>query len=279
MTNRKQWKIGASSPIVTQIYGLTDYAFRQYSESDIVYTEISTTRQELNKFGFIEDPEKMLELTNKYGIKIWSLHIPFAQDFHPAILDEALDKEFMNETCNYILSGIKIGIETFVIHPSSEPNEKKDRENLIEKSIKNLSILAKLCHDNGAVLAVENLPRTCLCNNADEMLRIVKSVPHLQICFDTNHLLSQNNIDYLDKLILGGMRGKIRTVHISDYDFVDERHWLPKEGKNNWEGILYRLEALDYNGVFMYEVSRGFDRDFYYTIEQIHQNAIDILGK
>ena len=47
---------------------------------------------------------------------------------------------------------------------------------------------------------------------------------------------------------------RILTVHISDYDFIDERHWLPGEGKNDWNAILAALQAVGYAGPFMYEV-------------------------
>jgi sugar phosphate isomerase/epimerase len=57
------------------------------------------------------------------------------------------------------------------------------------------------------------------------------------------------------------MHGRVRTLHVSDYDFIDERHRIPGDGINDWETIMSKLEELDYDGVFMYEVSRPRERD------------------
>jgi len=48
---------------------------------------------------------------------------------------------------------------------------------------------------------------------------------------------------------------KIITVHISDYDFVDERHWLPGEGKLDWQRMLKCFEKVGYQGVWLYEIN------------------------
>ena len=32
------------------------------------------------------------------------------------------------------------------------------------------------------------------------------------------------------------------------YDFINEKHWLPLEGKNDWETILSALEEIGYAG-------------------------------
>lgn len=50
------------------------------------------------------------------------------------------------------------------------------------------------------------------------------------------------------------------TVHISDYDYVDERHWLPGEGKINWSDMMDALDDVGYTGTFLYELSFGSTR-------------------
>ena len=55
---------------------------------------------------------------------------------------------------------------------------------------------------------------------------------------------------------LRSLGGKIATVHISDYDFVNERHWLPLEGNIDWAELMKGLDDIGYNGAFMYEVPR-----------------------
>ena len=47
---------------------------------------------------------------------------------------------------------------------------------------------------------------------------------------------------------------KIITVHISDYDKVNERHWLPGEGVIDWQGVLNALNEIGYKGIWLYEI-------------------------
>ena len=47
---------------------------------------------------------------------------------------------------------------------------------------------------------------------------------------------------------------RIITTHISDHDYVDERHWLPGEGKIDWMRMLAAFETIGYEGVFNYEL-------------------------
>ena len=48
--------------------------------------------------------------------------------------------------------------------------------------------------------------------------------------------------------------GRIITTHISDYDFKNERHWLPGEGKADWKGIISTLREVGYKGPWLYEL-------------------------
>ena len=100
------------------------------------------------------------------------------------------------------------------------------------------------------MIAVENLPRTCLGRNSQEMLELISAHPALRICFDTNHLLGEDPVEFVQKV------GKhFITMHVSDYDFLNERHWLPGEGKLDWQALLAALEAVGYSGPWLYEVS------------------------
>ena len=47
---------------------------------------------------------------------------------------------------------------------------------------------------------------------------------------------------------------RLISLHISDYDFINERHWLPGEGKLDWQAILNAFKNIGYNGVWLYEI-------------------------
>ena len=277
MTNRKDWPLGASSCLLNREIGHTDEGFAAYERAGIRYAELSPSDEEFEKMRFLEDPKAVVDLAAKHGVTFWSFHVPFSASLNPAILDDKKNEAAMAKMEAYIRAALRAGIKTVVIHPSSEPNEDKTRQAQMKRSVENLWYFAKICHENGAMLAVEDLPRTCLGNCSFDILTYLNEIPEIGLCFDTNHLTIQSNEDFLQDLVDNGMTGRVRTIHASDYDFLDERHRLPKDGLNDWEMILRKLEELDYRGVFMYEVSKPWDRDRCVTTDEIRANFDDLI--
>ncbi len=98
-----------------------------------------------------------------------------------------------------------------------------------------MKILNQVAKENGIVLALENLPRTCLGNTSEEMLSLLNETGAAFI-FDTNHSLSEDNVSFLQNMIQHGYCPV--SLHISDYDYVDERHDLPGNGVNDWKKLF-----------------------------------------
>lgn len=72
-------------------------------------------------------------------------------------------------------------------------------------------------------------------------------------------------------------KGKIATVHISDYDFIQERHAWPGLGKINWPELYKAICDTDYEGVWMYEMhlkQPGFEG----TFDDIYKLTMDIFA-
>jgi sugar phosphate isomerase/epimerase len=125
-------------------------------------------------------------------------------------------------------------------------------------------------------VAVEDLPRTCLGRNSDEILELIGAHDALRVCFDTNHLLGENPVDFICKL-----KGKIITTHVSDYDFINERHWLPGEGDLDWNAIFGALREIGYDGAWLYELGfacpKSILRPRALTCEDIARNARELF--
>jgi sugar phosphate isomerase/epimerase len=45
----------------------------------------------------------------------------------------------------------------------------------------------------------------------------------------------------------------LMTLHLSDYDGVDEKHWLPGRGVIDWKTFMEALRNIDYVGPLNYE--------------------------
>lgn len=235
---------------------ITREIFECYKANEIKVMEISPSYNEMG-FDFAIDHVKSTDykLLAKYAqeteVELWSQHLPYGmKEYNPA----NLDKTFREKTVELDREILKIisdaGIKIAVIHPSGEPVkciERSDGLKYATESILKINETAKEC---GITLAIENLPRTCLCNHSDELLQVLKADHTLRVCFDVNHLLTQSHKAFTD-----AVGSKIVTLHISDYDFTDEKHWLPGEGKIKWSELLNLLKAINYTGPFMNEVA------------------------
>ncbi|MBO5321885.1 MAG: sugar phosphate isomerase/epimerase [Clostridia bacterium] len=230
--------------------GISEETFQMLKASGIEAIELSLSHEALKTFDYKE----VARLSKLYGIELWSFHLPFLPfaEIDISSTNEEIRRFSLDLCKEYIEKATEIGVDKFVIHPSAEPISPEERPQRLEASKKSLGELADFAQLYGAVIAVEDLPRTCLGNCADEMLEILETNDKLRVCFDTNHLLKDTNGNFLKKV-----GDKIITLHISDYDFVDEKHWLPGEGKIDWAEILEGLKNIGYNGVWMYEVGLG----------------------
>ncbi|MBE6731404.1 MAG: sugar phosphate isomerase/epimerase [Ruminococcaceae bacterium] len=224
------------------------------------------------------DYKKVKENADKYGVKLWSLHLPFMpfSEIDPSALDWKEKFGTIRKFREIIQKGSEIGIDKFIIHPSGEPIEDKYREEKMLSSMSSLYRLADTASEEGSVICVENLPRTCLGRDSKEIKKLVAVNSKLRVCFDTNHLLKEDIGEFIKNV-----GSKIVTVHVSDYDFKDEKHWLPGEGDIDWQKLYNDLLAVGYNGMWLYEL--GFKpettidrRDLDY--KDFYNNAMEIFG-
>jgi len=227
-----------------------------------------TLRNELNDQT---DYKKLLSLSKKYEVDLWSMHLPYCTvDISAGNVVEQQKTVF--RIAESIKRGADIGIDKFVMHPSVEPIDPSEREEHKKRSMDSLNKLAEIAYDAGGVICVENLPRTCLCNTTEETAEILTANSKLKVCYDTNHLLNNDNVNFIKTFA-----DKIVTIHVSDCDFINERHWLPGEGKVNWPEVMAALQEINYQGVFLYELRfqcpKTIIRDRDLTFSDLVENA------
>lgn len=236
-------------------FGMSSCGFQELSVRDFMNLKNSGVEEleislRFDKYDALD--YKLIEKRAKiYEINLWSFHLPF-QPFETNNI-ASLDREIRKQTISLLSDCIKkagdIGIGIFVVHPSGEPNCEKDRAKLLECAGESLIKLADVTESAGGIIAVENLPRTCLGRDSTDMKKLLSADKRLKVCYDTNHLLSQPAKDFI-----ADVGEKIVTAHFSDYDFKDERHWLPGEGLVNWVEIITSLENVGYSGPILYEL-------------------------
>lgn len=265
------YKIGLSS----SDFLLTEENFRALNESKINAIEIS---MHSDMYAGI-DYKELKRLSEHYDIELWSYHLPFMPfcEIDVSSPDSTIREHTIKCFTELISKGSDIGINKFVVHPSGEPISDDCRQEYLKYSMQSLDKLAEIAYKCGAVIAVEDLPRSCLGNTSDEISKLISANDKLRVCFDTNHLLIEDNITFMKKLA-----DKIITVHISDYDFVNERHWLPGEGKLDWNEMFVTFKEIGYNGPWLYEIGlkcpKTIIRDRNLTFDDFYDNATSIFA-
>lgn len=265
-------KIGLSSCCV---YDIDEAFLENCRDAGIDCIEISLKYQLCPDYDY----NRVKTLADKYNIELWSYHLPFfpfaTNDISST--DEAIRSSSVEMQKSLINKAGKIGIKRFVIHPSAEHIEIEDRRDRLLCSKKSLTQLADEAEKFGAVICVEDLPRTCIGRCSYEICELIKDDPRLKVCFDTNHLLGEYNCDFVRKL-----GDRIVTVHVSDYDFWNERHWLPGEGSIDWGELFSTLVSVGYKGPWLYEIGftspKTIIRERNLTVGDFVRNANEIFS-
>ncbi|MDO4744777.1 MAG: sugar phosphate isomerase/epimerase family protein, partial [Clostridia bacterium] len=253
---------------------LNEELFASYAASGITAMEISMADHLYPSINY----DELAHLSQKYGVELWSYHLPFSpfEKIDISSLDDKKREYSIKYFYELIEKASAIGIDKFVVHPSAEPIDDVERGARMECAKNSLAKLADIAEEHGAVIAVEDLPRTCLGKNSEEIEELLSADERLRVCFDTNHLLAEDFEHFIKKV-----GSKIITTHVSDYDYADERHWLPGEGKLDWNRMYNALKNAGYAGVWLYELgftpTSTITRSRNLTTEDFANNAKEIF--
>jgi len=130
-----------------------------------------------------------------------------------------------------------------ILYVSKEAHYSNKRLADLQTSMKELQAYTK------TPLAVENMPRTGMLNTSAELMYFAEQMGKVDYCIDVNHFLRETPDEAIENI------GKYTiTLHISDHDYADEKHWLPGKGKIDWQKVIAALEKANYQGVWNYEL-------------------------
>jgi sugar phosphate isomerase/epimerase len=211
----------------------------------------------------------------RFGIN--SVHLPFGRALDLSQPDESSRAQAAEWTAAHLHRASLLGAPLAVVHPSAEPIEDAQRSDRLDATRRSLTYLEKAAVRFGMRLAVECLPRTCLGHTASELASIIAHLDPAVIgaCIDVNHLnLREPDI----AAAVAVLAPRLLTLHCSDNDGEDERHWLPGSpgGVVDWPAFLGALRAAGYAGPFMYEVrSTGIPPAD--SLRQIEANYRDVI--
>ena len=252
---------------------LNDETFESYTSAGIECMEVSPAKIEYDPLDFKE----IYKLSQRHGVKLWSFHLPFVPFGIYDLASAELYEGTVQRESEFIKKAADIGIDKFIIHSSSEEIYDDTRHISLDRASEGLARLADVADSCGGFVAVEDLPRTCLGRNSGEVIALISKHEKLRVCFDTNHLVNENPADFVRKL-----GDKIITTHVSDYDFVDEKHWLPGEGSIDWQELIAALKEVNYTGAWLYEIGynapESMPRSRNLTCEDFARNAKELFA-
>ena len=194
------------------------------------------------------------KMQNAGDVQVSSIHIPFGGErWNIAHPDEMLRKANIRDILDLLNRTDSLESKLYTIHGSGEPIAEDDRPRAIAQMRKSLSELLPAFVGRKAFLNVEILPRSCIGRTAEELRGALEDFPeNIGVNFDVNHLCGHpesvpDGIRLLSK--------RIRSLHLSDCDGVDECHWYPGFGVLNWVEILDAVKSIDHDVLLIFEVT------------------------
>lgn len=198
------------------------------------------------------------KMTDSAGIKIWSVHMPYAQEVDLSLLDEKARQEVVALHRRLLAYARVLQPQVILFHPSYYLgiNEREERKNQMVKSARELHRSVKKLK---ATMVIENMlgpelqapggRERPLCRSVEEMMEILNRLPrHIYAAVDMNHIKNP-------ELLIQTLGSRLRSVHVADGTGEREDHYLPcsGQGKNNWNAILAALYGAGYHGPFLFE--------------------------
>ncbi|MGI5868914.1 MAG: sugar phosphate isomerase/epimerase family protein [Kiritimatiellia bacterium] len=236
------------------LFGNPDWA-KAFRESGFTKIEAS--------FGTMLPPNEVAiavqalrPLIRSGDVDVASVHIPFTpfEKIDVASLDEKHRRHAVSQFSEFLRQTAELGPRALTIHSGGEPNAPSEREAKIAAMRRTLEDLAPLTRQMGASINVELLPRTCIGNSEHELLAIVEGFPtqDVNVCLDVNHIMAR-----ADELpaITTALLPRLHSLHLSDYDGVDECHWLPGLGVIDWPALMQTLRGAAPGTLAIFEVT------------------------
>jgi len=216
---------------------------------------------------------RVKQSAGEHGIHVRSVHAPFGTtDISEE--DEAARRQSLDNVMRAFDVAVELGAGIVVIHGSREPIEDEGREGRKVQCVRSLNELCKRASQRGLTLALETLPRTCLANRSAEMRWFLDIVDgDLRVCYDVNHLTLYEDV----RESVRALGDRIVTLHVSDHDGIDERHWIPGRGVIDWPGFVAALDEIGYDSCLLHEATDR-ELDLPGNLAAIAQAARENLG-
>lgn len=221
------------------------------------------------------------QVLHRSGISVWSIHMPFSQDLDLSALDEQHRKKVVKSQLRIIEVLKKLKPQVILFHPSYYL-ELNRREAHIDQLIKSVEELNESISNDNMQMVVENMLGPELTVGARER-PLLRTVEECEMVFERLPVNVGLAVDMCHianpERLINKLGHRVKTLHVSDGNGKAETHYLPctGQGENDWNLILSALEAINYQGVFMYECKYSDEKelvDCYNSLLKKYQHSI-----
>jgi len=181
-----------------------------------------------------------------------TVHCAFGGNLDLSSPDEPVRGAGVKMLSDSIALAAELQAPMVVVHASAEPIGAEERSGRLAQSRESLGQVSEMAARAGVRLAVELLPRTCIGNTPEELLELLTGLDEALygVCLDVNHFMDR----YAElPAAVHTLGDRLLTTHLSDYDGVDEKHWMPGDGVIDWAAFMRALGEIGYEGPFNYE--------------------------
>ena len=202
--------------------------------------------------------EVLIALRDEGLVEISSIHIPFMPFVEWAYASpvEAVRRRAAKKVLAWLEGTRDCRCKLYTLHGSGEPVLDADRQASLAALRRTLEEILPFFVETNACVNVELLPRSCIGRTPEELEEAVADFPeeNVGICFDVNHLCGapERVPEYLNRLA-----PRLRSLHLSDYDGIDECHWYPDLGILDWPAIMAEVKKVPQELLLIFE-SAGF---------------------
>jgi sugar phosphate isomerase/epimerase len=222
-------------------------------EAGITTIEVSTAPQHLDLFHH-GSLRALAGQIRDAGLVVHALHAPFGHDVNITSPDPGQREASFVRLTRAAEALALLGGRLYVMHPGGEDQRWVwERERRMALAAEGLRRMAGLCSERGLELVVETPLPHLLGGQPDDFAWILAQLPGegVGVCIDTSHCsLGGFLFD-----VLGRFAPRLVHLQASDNRGATDDHLPPGEGVIDWTRCREALEAADYRGVFMLEVS------------------------
>lgn len=208
-----------------------------------------------------KDIEDTIKKTQKMGLNVSYYHL------NNIIADDLWVKGLTNdEYIKYVFKQLelcgKYNIPIAVMHATiGNPTDFVIEPN--EHGLNCMKRIVDVARKNNVKIALENVDGSSF-KYVKFLLDNIKS-ENLGFCYDLgHHQLYNSKIDMLkmygDRLFALHIHDNLMDYEIG-YDYTRDLHWLPFDGKINFEKFIKKLKDVKYNGILMLEVHKELYKD------------------